>query len=305
MLEYLIAEEDHCRPVGGWLRLRMPAATGGYLNQLLKKGHLTVNGEAATEMRPLAIGDSVALKESGRIQALLNSRVGSSAVEILFEDNLIVAINKPAGLSMHAAAEAGDTLTDLAAAYLHARERAAHPHAAEPTFKLRPVNRLDRGTSGGVILAKSATGAGIFGKLVMSGGLDKLYLALAAGKISASGEISEPVEGKESLTRYDTLFSGSKMSLVALRPETGRMHQIRQHLRHIGHPVLGDKRYGGQALPAYPGFMLHAFRTSFTNPESGDAITIHAPLPQGFLALLRSAAPENYSAILADLLSLP
>lgn len=281
--------------------MRIPTATAGYINQLLKKGHLTVNGESASELQPLVAGDCVSLKESGRTRALMNAKVLAPSIDILYEDSLVLCVNKPNGISMHAAAEAGETITDLATTYLHARERAAHPHAAEPTFKLRPINRLDRGTSGGVFLGKSSTAAGIFGKLVMEGGLGKLYLALAAGSINGSGAISEPVEGKEALTRYSTIFSSDSFSLLALRPDTGRMHQIRIHLRHIGHPVMGDKRYGGPSLPAYQGFTLHSFRTSFTHPETGQVSVIHAPLPQGFLSLIRSATREGFADILHQL----
>ncbi|MBT0663443.1 RluA family pseudouridine synthase [Geobacter pelophilus] len=301
MLEFRITEEDHCRPAGSWLRMRIPTATAGYINQLLKKGHVTVNGGTVSELRPLVAGDCVSLKESGRTRALLNAKLLAPEIDILYEDSLVLCINKPNGISMHAAAEAGETITERATTYLHARERAAHPHAAEPTFKLRPINRLDRGTSGGVFLAKSSTAAGIFGKLVMEGGLDKLYLALAAGNITGNGTIREPVEGKEALTRYSAIFSTSRCSLLALRPDTGRMHQIRIHLRHIGHPVMGDKRYGGPSLPAYQGFTLHSFRTGFTHPETGQATVIHAPLPQEFLSLVRSASQDSFSNILQQL----
>jgi len=302
MLNFLITEKDHFRPVGSWLREKMPSATLGYLHQLLKKGQLTVNNESASEMQPLLAGDSISIKESGRTRALVNTRVASLPIDILFEDSQILCVNKPNGLSMHAAAEAGsETLTDVAAAYLRAREIAAHPHAADPVFKLRPVNRLDRGTSGGVILAKSSTAAGIFGKLVMGGGLDKLYLALASGRLEGSGEINTPVENKVALTRYRSIFSDSGITLVALWPETGRMHQIRQHLKQIGHPVMGDRRYGGPSLPSYLGFTLHSFRTRFTHPETGSEIVIHAPLTPGFHSLLSKAAQDRYIDVLNQL----
>ena len=306
MLEFEVSEADHCRPLGSWLRLRMPSATAGYLGQLLKKGQVTVNDNQASELQPLLPGDFIRLKESGRTRALMKAMVQAPSVEILYEDNRVLCVNKPSGLSMHAAAEAGpETLTDLASGYLYAREQSAHPHAAEPSFKLRPVNRLDRGTSGGVILAKSSTAAGIFGKLVMEGGLGKLYLALASGKINASGEISAQVEGKEALTRYRSLFSNREVTLLALWPETGRMHQIRQHLHHIGHPVLGDRRYGGPPLHSYPGFALHAFRTSFSHPDTGAETVIHAPLPAGFVSLVRMATRDQYADIAGRLIALP
>lgn len=289
MKETTITEADNCRPIGSWLRMQLPSATTGYLNQLIKKGHITVNGEPVTDLTPLATGDRVALKESGRTRSLLAG--GPPALDILFEDQWIVCFNKPPGMPMHHAAEVGpENLVDLGAAFLHARERAAHPHAAEPTFRLRPVNRLDRGTSGAVLLAKSSTAAGIFGKMVMEDGLGKLYLAIVSGRIKGSGEITSPVEEKEALTRYRSLIATQESSLVALWPQTGRMHQLRQHMRSTGHPIIGDRRYGGRPLPTYPGFMLHAFRTRFIHPETAQDTVIHAPLPQGFLEMLRKKA---------------
>ncbi len=297
MLKFTITESDHCRPVGSWLRIHMQSATSGYLNQLLKKGHLTVNGSSATDLQPLQLGDLLEIKESGRTRSLM--KVRPPVFEILFEDNRIVCFNKPPGLPMHPAAEVGpENLVELGASFLHDRDRTAHPHAAPSTFNLRPVNRLDRGTSGGVILAKSSTAAGIFGKLVMDDGLGKLYLALVAGKLSGSGEITVPVEGKESLTRYLSLYPGRNSSLVALWPETGRMHQLRQHLSYLGFPIIGDKRYGGPLLPTLPGFALHAFQTRFTHPDTLQETVIHAPLPAGFLEQLRKLAGTTLTEIL-------
>jgi 23S rRNA pseudouridine955/2504/2580 synthase len=79
------------------------------------------------------------------------------------------------------------------------------------------------------------------------------------------------------------------------------MHQLRQHLRHIGHPIMGDRRYGGPSLPSYQGFTLHAFRTRLIHPDSGDETVIHAPLPEGFLTLLRKATQDRYLDILKQL----
>lgn len=300
MIETVITETDHCRPVGSWLRMRLPSATTGYLNQLLKKGHLTVDNAAVDELTPLAMGNRVVLKESGRTRSLFSG--ATPALDILYEDRWIVCFNKPPGMPMHHAAEVGpDNLADRGASFLHARERAAHPHAAEPTFRLRPINRLDRGTSGAVLLGKSSTAAGMFGKLLMADGLDKLYLAVVAGRLDGSGEITIPVEEKEALTSYRSLVAAQGSSLVALTPLTGRMHQLRQHMRAAGHPIIGDRRYGGPTLSDYPGFMLHAFRTRFTHPETAQDTLIHAPLTPGFLRMIREIAGSDITSILSEL----
>jgi 23S rRNA pseudouridine955/2504/2580 synthase len=135
-----------------------------------------------------------------------------------------------------------------------------------------------------VILAKSSTAAGIYGRQVKDTGLDKLYLALVTGVPDEGGVIAEPLDDKESETRYTVLLHGAGNALLAVTPISGRMHQIRRHLEMIGHPVLGDKRYGAGELPDYDGFALHSFRTVVIRPEAG-SITVCAPLPEGFRGL--------------------
>ena len=150
--------------------------------------------------------------------------------------------------------------------------------------KLYPVNRLDRGTSGAVILAKSSSSAGIYGRQVKETGLDKLYLALVWGTSDDSGVINEPLDDKESETRYRTVLAGESCSLLAVTPISGRMHQIRRHLAATGHPVVGDKRYGGGDMPELSGFALHSFRTAMALAESGE-LTVRAPVPDEMLTL--------------------
>ena len=115
-------------------------------------------------------------------------------------------------------------------------------------------------------------------------GLDKLYLALVEGLPPASGSINEPLDDKESETRYSILLPGDGCTLLAVVPISGRMHQIRRHLEAIGHPVLGDKRYGSRELPDYEGFALHSFKTVLVRPDSGP-LTVCAPLPDPLLNL--------------------
>lgn len=299
MIAYTITVRDHCRPVGSWLRLLLPTAPAGYLHQLVKKGHLAVNGAPTSESVLLLLGDRLTLKESARTHQLLAA--AAPFLDILFEDSWLVAINKPPGLPMHPAAEVGpDNLVDLATAVLQQRAM-LHDPDRPTTLRLRPINRLDRGTSGCVLLAKSSNAAGMFGRMMMEEGLGKLYLAIVSGRVQGTGEISVPVEGKEAMTVFKSLYTGRDSSLVALWPQTGRMHQLRQHLRHIGHPIIADRRYGGTPLPAYPGHALHAFRTWFRHPDSGQNVDICAPLPAGLLDLLHATAGDAFERVLAEL----
>jgi 23S rRNA-/tRNA-specific pseudouridylate synthase len=273
MLSYEITPRDHCRRLESFLRTLMPTAASGYPRKLIKSGAVRLNGAASTADTFLATRDSVTLKESATLTALL--RENRPELDILYEDDQIVIVNKPAGLAMHRTAELEDDLVERGSAYMEWRATAC---------KLYPVNRLDRGTSGTVILAKSSSSAGVYGRQVKETGLDKLYLALVEGLPPGSGSICDPLDGKESETRYSILLSGCVCTLLAVVPISGRMHQIRRHLEAIGHPVLGDKRYGSHELTDYDGFALHSFKTVLIRPDSGP-LTVCAPLPDPFLEL--------------------
>ena len=295
MLNIHITVADHGRSVESFLRNMLPGASSAYLKKLLRSGHLTLNGSTVLSDAVLRRNDTVNLKESVRTLSFLGAT--HPDIDILYEDNRIVVVNKPAGLAMHRTAEFGEqNLVELAQEFMRWRGDVCN---------LRPVNRLDRGTSGAVILAKSSMSAGMFGRLVKEDGLGKLYLALVGGAVPGSGAVFEPLDGKESETRYRRLATLEEVSLLALYPVTGRMHQIRRHLQAIGHPVLGDQRYGGSSLPDWQGHALHSFRTSLIHPESGILLSIIAPLTANFITFLTNSAGDDASSLLDSLLKLP
>ncbi len=273
MLTFDITHQDHCRRLESFLRTVMPAAPPGYARKLIKSGAARLNGAVTSHDTLLALHDSVTLKESGTTTGLISA--ARPELDILYEDDQIVIVNKPSGLPMHRTAEMEGNLVDFGQSYMTGRNTPC---------KLYPVNRLDRGTSGTVIMAKSSSSAGIYGRQVKESGLDKLYLALAAGQPENSGTISEPLDDKESETGFRTILRGDACALLAVTPISGRMHQIRRHLSMIGHPVIADKRYGGGDLPDLPGFALHSFRTVLVRPEAGP-LKVCAPLPEELLDL--------------------
>jgi len=289
MLSFDITHNDHCRRLESLLRTLMPLAAPGYCRKLIKSGAARLNGAAATPDSLLFVNDRVTLKESATTTSLLTPTRPS--LDLLYEDDLVAIVNKPAGLPMHRTAEREKNLVDEGMAYMARRGAPC---------KLYPVNRLDRGTSGAVILAKSSSAAGIYGRQVKETGLDKLYLALVAGIPGESGVISEPLDAKESETRYTVILHGAGNALLAVTPISGRMHQIRRHLEQIGHPVLGDKRYGEGELPDYDGFALHSFRTVVVRPDTGP-LTVCAPLPDGFWGLVERYLAQPPEAVIACL----
>lgn len=294
MLSYALAAEDHCRQVESFLHNLLPFATRGYLQKLIKNGHVSVNGQECSAEQLLKNRDTLTLKESSRTTALVSA--GRPIVDILYEDDMILLANKEPGRSVHNTAE--DTGSDL---LLHCE---AYLEQRGTPCKLRPVNRLDRGTSGAVILAKSPTAAGIMGRFIREEGLDKIYLAVVMGEVDSQGEINLPLEGKESLTRYRRILQGSYDAVVAVYPLTGRTHQIRKHFSSYGHPVVGDRRYGGLSVKGLGGHALHAFAVRFPHPATGQSMTVYAPLPPGLMSLLRQIAAGNFAKLLEDVTAL-
>lgn len=295
MLTYQIEAKDHFRRVDSFLRNLLPAAQFSYLKKLLKSGHVSVNGEPAEAERVLRSSDIVALKESSKTAALVART--TPAIDILFEDSWIVCVNKASGLAVHRTEDPDEAnLVDVGEGFLQRRDGVS---------RLRPVNRLDKGTSGAIIMAKSAVAAGMFGKMVHNEGLGKLYLALVEGKIQKQGEIDAPLDGKESQTKYLRLFQGDAAALVAVYPLTGRMHQIRQHFKMIGRPIVGDRRYGGKSVPGFTGHALHSFTTRLVHPATEEALEIPAPLPAALIGLATKLMKVEEQALLRELDQIP
>jgi RluA family pseudouridine synthase len=206
---------------------------------------------------------------------------------IRFEDDWLLVVDKPAGLAAHAAS--GVEGPDLAAL--------VRRHAATASL----LHRLDREASGLVLFGKRREANQVLQRQLESHAIERLYLAIAAGHLSRpEGVIDRAIPerslGRAALRRKPPpgalparshvrvvrlLDSGN--SLVEVRLETGRKHQIRVHLASIGHPLLGDRRYGG---PPAPRLALHAHRISFTHPQTGAPLRLDAPLPADLQALL-------------------
>lgn len=276
MLTYTITADDHCRRLESWLQRLLPAALPAYCRKLIKSGACTLNSSKSSPDVLLSAGDSISLKESEQVMQQLNRPL--PPIDLLWQDDRLLAINKPAGLAMHPAAEVDENLADIASAWLE--KKANYP------VRAYPVNRLDRGTSGVVLLATSSSNAGILGRQVKEEGLDKIYLTVVEGILEGNGEINQPLDGKESISRYRCLSVGESHSFLLVEPVTGRTHQIRRHLSSIGHPVVGDKRYDAQTLPTLAGIALHSFRTRLQHPTPETQLTVCAPLPTALRELI-------------------
>lgn len=228
-------------------------------------------------------------------------------LEILYEDNHCLAVNKPAGLLSQGDQTGDPNLAALAAAYL--KERYGKPGKAY----IGLVHRLDRPTSGVVVLARTSKAASRLSQQFRTGEVSKVYWAVVEGTPSPpEGRWEDRLEkdrtanrvrvidpgdgaGQESRVDYRLLRRQGAWSLLELRPATGRSHQLRVQLAHRGLPIVGDRKYGSRtALKAADGgrrIALHARAVCFRHPTRAERITIFAPLPADWPAMDRRGGP--------------
>lgn len=269
------------------------------LQRLIAGGKVTVDGAPAAKSLKIAEGQSVEVDEPHRVQA-----TGPLPhVPVRFQDEHLAVIAKPAGLVVHAAAGTrGPTLVDALAAVMPLA-----PAAGEH----RPgiVHRLDKGTSGLLIVAKTDEAYAGLIRSMKDRQISRTYLALVHGSLSLPrGRIEAPVgrssknptamavraEGRASVTEFEVLETLGEVSYLRVELLTGRTHQIRVHLAHISHPVVGDTTYGGGAehLAKALGLdrpFLHAAELRFNHPLSGEPLEVAEPLPDDLQVALSRA----------------
>ena len=275
------------------------------IRQSLKFGSISVNGKAITRFdHPLIPGDKVCILTAKEARPALAPQFG---VEVVFEDDAIIVINKPSGL-LTIATETEAMQTAFYATNEYVCESEAEKHKGDRHFGERAalkkrifiVHRLDRDASGLLVFAKNAEIKG----LLQSGwqNVTKKYYAVVEGiPKEKSGTIksslrenkflkvySDPKaqDAKPSITHYQVLQSGGHYSLVEVELETGRKHQISVHLSEMGHPIAGDERYGSKTDPAGR-LALHAFYLSLPHPVSGELKVFQSALPGAFEQILR------------------
>lgn len=221
------------------------------------------------------------------------------AIPILYEDDVLLVVNKPTGLVVHPGA--GTTETTLVEALLVGRDLPASDDRVRPGI----VHRLDKETSGVLVVAKTAEALASLQGQFAARTVEKLYLALVDGVVAEDeGRIEAPIGrdpaaprrmsiqagGRPAQTLFRVLRRENGRSFLLVRPLTGRTHQVRVHLRYIGLPVVGDETYGG---PAAPRLGLHAWRLTIHHPSSGEAMTFEAPPPPDFPAYDYAALRES------------
>ena len=262
----------------------------------LEEGRVTLDGRPLKKNARLQPGDTLLITPP-QPQAI-DLVPQDIPLDVAYEDGDVIVVNKPVGMVVHPAPGHPDGTLVNALLY-HCGNTLSGING-----ELRPgiVHRIDRDTSGLIIAAKNDRAHLSLAAQLQDHSLFRLYHAVAAGGFREdSGTVSAPIarhradrkrmavapDGREAVTHWQVVDSQKGLTHLTCRLETGRTHQIRVHLAHLGHPLLGDTVYGGKKpVPGLAGQCLHAAQLTFTHPSTGERLTVEAPLPDWFTAVL-------------------
>ena len=270
----------------------LPGLTRSAAQRLLEEGAVTLNGAAVKKNYRAAPGDvlRVVLPDPAPVDLIAQD----IPLDVAYEDDDVIVVNKPVGMVVHPAAGHPDG-TLVNALLFHCGDSLSGING-----EVRPgiVHRIDRDTSGLIIAAKNDFAHVRLAAQLQDHSLYREYEAVCAGNLKEdSGTVDAPIarhrtdrkkmavdpQGRAAVTHYAVLERFGAATHIRCRLETGRTHQIRVHLAHLGHPLLGDTVYGARRpYPGLTGQCLHARRLSFVHPRSGERVTVECPLPAWF-----------------------
>ena len=297
-LELTVPAQPGGERIDRFLAMHLPQFSRSRLQQLIRAGAVTLNGQPPRPREPVRTGDVIRITEpSVQKTDILPEAI---PLHVLFEDKDVIVLNKPPGLVVHPGA--GHREHTLVNALLN------HCHSLSGIGgEERPgiVHRLDKDTSGCVVVAKNDEAHRELSAQFAARTVEKIYLALVAGNLrKPTGSIEEKIgrhpvnrqqmsvnarTGRAARTDYRVVAGLNGISLVECRLHSGRTHQIRVHFHHIGHPVLGDKVYGAKSSGKFPRQMLHAWKLGFNHPRSGEWQRFEAAPPDDFQQTMASA----------------
>ena len=293
ILTYTVPPEENGRMVKGILRGDLHLSYTLLKSLKWRENAILLNGQSVHVNAIVHTGDvvSVALSERAPREDLYCEH--TARPNIVYEDDDLLVLNKPAGVAMHPKAD------DASAPSLAAMLTGYLGEGSVPHF----VSRLDKGTSGLLIAAKSGYVHDRLRRALHSDNLRREYRAVAVGAVTPDhGVIDAPIgradgsiirrcvraDGLPSLTEYETLQTNERFTLLRLRPQTGRTHQLRVHMAHLGYPLAGDWLYGTEDKNLIARPALHSYELWFTQPITGQEFHFTATIPQDMQRLLAS-----------------
>lgn len=282
-----------------------PEYSRSRLQGWLREGHIRVDGRSPDARTKVHGGERLEMEAvSAPPDTLEDAAAEDIALTIVFEDEALLVIDKPAGLVVHPGS--GNWSGTLMNALLH------HAPALAGVPRAGIVHRLDKDTSGLLVVAKTLVAQTALIRQMQARTVKRRYLALVHGALTRGGEIDAPIarhptqrtkmavveSGRAALTRYQLRERLGAATLVECQLETGRTHQIRVHMAHLGHPLVGDPVYGLRRVsdPLLAGFgrqALHAFRLGLIHPSSGEAVDWHSAIPEDFSTLLKTLGSQG------------
>lgn len=291
-IEYRVTKDNNNQKVSQILKNHLKFSRGE-IRRVKRCAGLTVNGQTVRLNTLAKEGDLIRVHfQDDFEQPVIPQDI---PLDILFEDEHILAVNKPFNMLVHPLSY--HTLNTLANGVIHHWQLQGH------NSKFRAVSRLDKDTSGVILIAKSSYICHQLSQQMQNGRCRKEYLAVVHNQIVMdSGIIDLPIgrpyedslifgitpRGKEAITHFTVLQRFAGGSLIRLRLETGRTHQIRVHMSHLGHPLMGDDLYGG-SLNMIRRQALHSWRLEFSHPVTRENMQLVAPLPADLTSLINES----------------
>ena len=291
ILTYTVTPEEDGRMVKGILRGSLQLSYTLLKSLKWRENAILLNGQSVHVNTIVRAGDTVSVVLSERTPREDLYCANAAKPDIVYEDDDLLVLNKPAGVAMHP--KSGDaSAPSLAAMLTNYLGEGSVPHF---------VSRLDKGTSGLLIAAKSGYVHDRLRRALHSSDLRREYRAVAVGRVEPPyGVIDAPIgraegsiirrcvraDGLPSLTEYETLQVSGRFTLLRLRPQTGRTHQLRVHMAYLGHPLAGDWLYGTEDKTLIARPALHSYELWFTQPVTGQELHFTAPIPQDMQRLM-------------------
>ncbi len=304
MITLVIAREDSGKKLHRYMRQRLSEMPLSGIYKMIRVGRVKVNGKKGKRETVLQPGDELTLYLPEEEFAVLSKPKRKfsgmrSDIDVVYEDQHLLVVNKPVDLLTHPdETEHKDTLIGRALAYLYKRKEIADSRAFMPAT----VNRLDRNTSGLVLIGKDGDTLRQLTADIREHKVQKTYVTIVHGELHQDGVIDAPLhrqegenrtyiargsqlrDAKSAKTHYRVLAVGHDITLLEVDIESGRTHQIRVHLKSIGHPLLGDTKYGGKPVFGLTHHLLHAYRVTLSDGQE-----FVAPLSFLFTSVLKKA----------------